>query len=258
MSDMWPRYIRNGRLTTSCASCVEKAWVLHHRSDEARKRGYAMYSSTPEMRLQARRSEAERAGREFNGGKPRIAGMKADKIAYSMRVQAFRAILAEYRDTDLYKEIARQGDADKIRELYWKDPSKQRIRAAVTRYTKPSLKDRSNTKRRERMDQQGDGTATPEFIRSLFGKAKDCPYCGGHMNGKLKDGTRKSLDHIVSLASGGMHSAPNLLICCLACNQKKRTMTLTAFLGTLKNNATRASRKQYDMPLFTDDMAMEC
>lgn len=59
---------------------------------------------------------------------------------------------------------------------------------------------------------------TPYF-QELFRKGI-CHYCGGKFPAE-----ELTLDHIVPVARGGRSTRGNLVVCCRACNQKKKYLT---------------------------------
>jgi 5-methylcytosine-specific restriction endonuclease McrA len=66
----------------------------------------------------------------------------------------------------------------------------------------------------------GDGTLDRATLCRLFGEAKQCCYC--HMPMRSQD---KTLDHIVPLSRGGLHSITNVAIACRSCNVRKHART---------------------------------
>lgn len=51
-----------------------------------------------------------------------------------------------------------------------------------------------------------------------------CPYCGSKL------GADMHADHIYPLSKGGLSVSSNMVFVCVACNMKKRDMTLSAFI----------------------------
>lgn len=62
---------------------------------------------------------------------------------------------------------------------------------------------------------------TPEYERTLRGKARRCPLCEVRMTGEPYQPTSKELDHIVPLNVGGTHTIGNVRIICRACNRAR-------------------------------------
>jgi 5-methylcytosine-specific restriction endonuclease McrA len=85
-----------------------------------------------------------------------------------------------------------------------------------------------------------DGSLTPDVLRSLFAR-RDCPYCGKRMAA-----TDKSLDHITPVSKGGWHSVKNCVVCCLACNSRKRAMTPERWLCRLEPARAESVRRLWD------------
>lgn len=89
---------------------------------------------------------------------------------------------------------------------------------------------------------QADGTLTREVVGQLFAEAegKPCPYCG-----KKMDRETKSLDHIVPVSKGGLHSLANVLICCLRCNTAKGNRDFAVWLSRLEEPYASIARAEY-------------
>jgi 5-methylcytosine-specific restriction endonuclease McrA len=66
-----------------------------------------------------------------------------------------------------------------------------------------------------------DGTLTPAVVQSLFAAATICPYCRRRLRRR-----GKTLDHVIPVSRGGIHSITNVLVCCGSCNSRKGTRTL--------------------------------
>lgn len=69
-----------------------------------------------------------------------------------------------------------------------------------------------------------DGTVTKEFTLQLL-DTEHCTYCK-----KFTDKTNRTLDHVVPLNKGGIHSATNLVMACVSCNSTKKDLDLKEFL----------------------------
>jgi 5-methylcytosine-specific restriction endonuclease McrA len=70
-------------------------------------------------------------------------------------------------------------------------------------------------------------TQVPEALRyAVFVRdAWACVYCGG----AAEDGAILTLDHVRPQATGGTHTAGNLVTCCGDCNSYKRDMSLAGW-----------------------------
>jgi len=88
-----------------------------------------------------------------------------------------------------------------------------------------------SARRLERILRQSDGSLTTDVVGGMFAAAegKPCPYCGSYM-----DRRTKSLDHIIPITKGGLHSAANAIICCLRCNTRKSNLDFGDWLAKLK------------------------
>lgn len=61
-------------------------------------------------------------------------------------------------------------------------------------------------------------------IRNRLTAQTHCPYCEGEL------GNEMHADHIYPLSKGGLSVSSNMVFVCVACNLKKRDMTLSAFM----------------------------
>jgi hypothetical protein len=95
------------------------------------------------------------------------------------------------------------------------------LRIQIYKNIKPTqyknTKRNSEKKRVQRLIEQSDGTLTKKVLANLYKQAISCPDCNRMFSGLVK----KSLDHIKPISKGGLHSASNVRICCLACNIRK-------------------------------------
>lgn len=79
-------------------------------------------------------------------------------------------------------------------------------------------------KRRMQQEVSDDGTVTKEFVELLYSEIK-CHYCEQEIAYK-----QRTIDHVIPLARGGIHSASNLVMACLSCNCAKQDRTKEEFL----------------------------
>lgn len=105
-------------------------------------------------------------------------------------------------------------------------------------------------KRLALIEKQNDQSITPNFIKDIFNKANSCPYCSK----KLLDVTNnradtKTLDHLIPISKGGLHSQYNVVVCCHSCNCKKRNSSFPDWLKKLdepyRTHAEKLYIKQY-------------
>jgi 5-methylcytosine-specific restriction endonuclease McrA len=117
-----------------------------------------------------------------------------------------------------------------------------RERARRDRHANPEKYARTTRRRDQMILAQADGTLTRDVVGKLFAEAegKPCPYCGVTM-----DRRTKSLDHIVPVSKGGMHSAANVLICCLRCNTRKGSLEFQDWLARLEGPFASTASREY-------------
>jgi hypothetical protein len=89
---------------------------------------------------------------------------------------------------------------------------------------------------------QSDGTLTDEVVGQLFADAEGtpCPYCGVVM-----DRRTKTMDHIVPITKGGLHSIVNVLICCGRCNSAKGNRDFLDWIARLDEPFASSSREEF-------------
>lgn len=115
------------------------------------------------------------------------------------------------------------------------------------RLANPSKAEHISKERKKRIAQSNDKTITTQFLVEEFEKTKKCVYCGCKLN---ED--NKSLDHLIPLIRGGLHSRSNVIVCCLTCNLKKNDKSFPDWLERLdephKTNATQMYVKKHGQP----------
>jgi 5-methylcytosine-specific restriction endonuclease McrA len=93
--------------------------------------------------------------------------------------------------------------------------------------------------RKKRIVVENDGTVTNDIALT----AKRCIYCGK----KFSDTDKPTIDHMLPLSKGGIHSIGNIAVCCRSCNSKKRDMDFYQWVTSLgdkgKRNAIKCWRK---------------
>jgi DNA repair exonuclease SbcCD ATPase subunit len=148
----------------------------------------------------------------------------------------------------------RDANKDKIAEQNkaWRDANKDKIVELGRTYRHANRNTRliEDKRRRDKLAIQNDQTITPDFITELFSKAKSCPYCGKKMFDVSKNQKdAKSLDHLIPISKGGLHSVHNVAICCHSCNSKKRDLSFPEWLDRLeepwRTKAEKLYTKQY-------------
>lgn len=77
--------------------------------------------------------------------------------------------------------------------------------------------------RRRKQKLVSDGTVTKDFIESIY-KMTNCYYCKEEIPKDLR-----TLEHILPLNRGGLHTSTNITMACLKCNTSKRDMTEKEF-----------------------------
>ena len=119
---------------------------------------------------------------------------------------------------------------------------KQCIRewARMERHAKVDARRIQSERRRSRLARQTDGTITEKRLRALFSCAEQCPYCQ-----KALGATDKSLDHIVPISKGGLHSIGNVLVCCKDCNTRKGAMNFDDWICQVPDGAKAKAEKIY-------------
>jgi len=89
----------------------------------------------------------------------------------------------------------------------------------------------SRESRQKAMQESSDNTLNAKSLIKLFSTFRNCPVCGKYM--KRND---KTLDHIVPLSKGGMHSVYNSIVVCRSCNSSKGAIEFEDWLSRLSWN----------------------
>jgi hypothetical protein len=174
-------------------------------------------SRTPE----ARRAERQRAA----ATKGCAYASKEERRLERERADAIRTIRRTldgvwprwFRTTPTFRKAMQRA---KYQRRYESDPAGEQARVMAYKYANPE-RVKTWTARRQALARNGDdGTLNAAIIRCLLLAAECCPYCERRL------GRNRSLDHILPLSRGGLHSIHNVIVCCLRCNTAKRDRTL--------------------------------
>ena len=110
----------------------------------------------------------------------------------------------------------RQRILDRQAAYYAQDPYLRKAVSAVYGKTeRGNLARRNSLQKRRLWEREGD--LTTEQLQKLFANVSHCPMCGREFGPRLK----KTLDHIVPLSKGGVHTLSNCQVLCGRCNTKK-------------------------------------
>ena len=195
-----------------CHACHQKRGLERNRSEE----GKQYYKQYQEMQAYYRWLE-----------NPRISPTVAELV--EKQIQKHQ----KYRD---YKDSYRERNRQLFKEHYYKNPEYERSRVRAYKYANPEKVEHWQQKRWDKIANQSDGTITREFLAELFSNSHYCPYCSVYYTKQ----NPKTLDHLEPIALGGKHSASNVIVCCHACNIKKKDKPLADWLLTLPQDNLEA------------------
>lgn len=83
--------------------------------------------------------------------------------------------------------------------------------------------------RKRKAKAQCDKTLTPEVVAIIYDQII-CAYCKNFTPIKLR-----TIDHVIPLSKGGLHSIYNVTMCCKSCNSSKRDMEVDEFIIQIRN-----------------------
>lgn len=208
----------SGRLYRNCTSC--------HRPNDASGRRDRAWWGSPDGKRECRRLKAEREGRTFRPGVPGpeprqptppradVAARRAWREWIAMApewwVAAYEAAKTERAASR--KSIGGGGDAEALRAS-WR---------------------RAKHVKRLRWKEQTDGSLAREGWDALFNDARTCAYCGTPPTrkrpGRIRP-TDATLEHVIPISRGGLHSRSNAVVACARCNFSKGSKTLDEWRG---------------------------
>lgn len=123
-----------------------------------------------------------------------------------------------------WRENNRERRRENNREWAIRNPEKDKNSKRNWRQSHRGAQKEKDLKRRQRLVSQSDMTLTIDAVDKLYASSSSCPYCGVSMTdgrGGPDIKSAKSIDHMVPLVLGGLHSLQNVIVCCLSCNSKK-------------------------------------
>lgn len=110
----------------------------------------------------------------------------------------------------------RKTQNQKSREYARRNKEAQAIRGALWKKNNPEKVRESTNRRRIRKQLNGEYFISDKEIKRLY--AAPCVYCGSLQ--------RITVDHVIPISRGGVHSIGNLVSACLSCNSSKRDKTI--------------------------------
>ena len=101
----------------------------------------------------------------------------------------------------------------------------------------------TNAIRATRISVTDDGTVTSAFLHDLYSTV-NCYYCE-----EPTSRFKRTADHKIPLARGGLHSADNMVMACQGCNSSKRDMTDEEFRSSRTQGRARKDDIRQRVPL---------
>lgn len=146
--------------------------------------------------------------------------MKAlDGFAVSPRGLCGRSAYCRSCASARYHDDIKNREARRINTARWRKENRPRALA---------LHRLHQWKRRNQIDAATDGTVTDAVLEQVY-ETEACAYCRHSIPQILR-----TLDHIIALAKGGLHSASNVTMACLSCNSSKADRDLSVFVAELE------------------------
>ena len=227
-------------LTRTCGVCLERQPIENfHNGRTSGKRQYRRicgpcfaegYSTQQRANaaLRARLAEIEKWSLtcvRCKQKKPALLFREGERTCLHCKIAVLEA-----QNAGLLERVPRGGD--------WR-----REKASRDRHSNPAKYATRDARRLDLILKQADGSLTAEVVGRLFvdAEGKPCPYCGEYMNRRTK-----SLDHMIPIAKGGLHSAVNAIICCVRCNSRKRDLGFGEWLAKLKEPFISLACAEYE------------
>ena len=122
-------------------------------------------------------------------------------------------------------ECRRQHSVLKARARHAADPVRETARVAAYKKAHPDKNLDWGHRRRVRIR---NGFVAPVDTLALQESRKTCTYCGCRLTA-----TNKTIDHVIAVAAGGAHEAPNLVLACSDCNARKSARPIAEWVAML-------------------------
>lgn len=120
------------------------------------------------------------------------------------------------RNRELY-QLNREKITERKRNLYLKNKAKTSERKLRWQKANPEACRLNSHRRRQKLRGNGVFLVTPKDVKRIL--SKGCFYCG--------QTAALTLDHVVPVARGGVHSIGNLVAACKPCNSSKNDKFIT-------------------------------
>ncbi len=126
------------------------------------------------------------------------------------------------------------------KKRYAENPGRKKIQVKKWKHANPQRVDFHNQKRIENMRLRNDGTVTQSAVDAILSDRTTCPYCSCIITPETA-----TVDHIVPLAKGGLHSAINLVACCRSCNSRKGAKAFYEWVSGLPPSNQKICQRLY-------------
>lgn len=158
----------------------------------------------------------------------------SEALLYRNARDAFKFWFSKKTDEEVARWYAATGKP-------WLNPrltksEQQRIRYALDtdyRISEIGILRLKKIKRKKNIKVYSDNTIKSDLIKT----AKSCLYCGAVFCEQVKP----TIDHLVPLSKGGMHSMANVVVCCRSCNSKKGDRDYVDWVATLPDSNRKQS-----------------
>lgn len=205
----------NGKAGTRCRACIA-AWRQTTKPRD--------YYHSPEYKRIQRERKAEREGRtDYVPGQGKKAGLLSQQRAALRRPDEIAN--TTWREIEVLN--AKQAWSYWLNSLapsWWREARKAVLAIKKNRAGNPAYRATwraARQARRARKLNQADGTLSNAEVARMIRDAKDCMWCGVALTlpvHKRYEPTMATIEHIVPLCQGGLHSKANVGVACARCN----------------------------------------
>lgn len=142
------------------------------------------------------------------------------------------------------REAYNQKNREAYKKRYLENPEREKLRIKKWKHANPDRIDLHNQRRIERVRLQSDNSVTYSVVDKILEEASHCIYCSVRLTPESA-----TIDHIIPISLGGLHSAYNLIACCKTCNAKKSNKPFFVWMNELdevhKLKAEKLYRQRY-------------